>query len=107
MTDQQNDIQTTVHHLDRSVGDLDRRVLVLEERSKSQEAATKKLHDNMSELHEDVRQNNKMVTTLSNKIDKHRTEDNEQQKKTLRYIIATLISVISGIALTIIRTQLS
>lgn len=100
MADQrQQDIQSTVHHLDRGFSQLDKRVSVLEERSQAQAKSIQQIHD-------DVRANNQLVTDLSEKIDRNREEDRQSQIKTHRWVISTLVGVVISIFLLIVRDSL-
>ena len=83
---QADDIQKTVHHLDKGFAQMDKRVSVLEERSKAQA-------ESISQIHVDVRETKGLIQTVSNKLDEHWREDAEKRDSTKNWIIGIAISI--------------
>lgn len=83
---QADDIQQTVHHLDKGFVQLDKRVSVLEERSRAQA-------EDIKQIHHEVRETKGLIQGVSQKIDEHWKEDSEKRDNTKNWIIGIAISV--------------
>ena len=94
--DRSRDIRNTVHHLDSEVGAIKTRVSVLEERSKAQA-------QDMKQIHTDIDQNNQLINQVASELQTNRLEDMKERAKAHRWLIVTLIGVVTTLGLMILE----